>query len=131
MGQCIIMLEHEVLEEDEWHDNGPQDLITVTLCIQITIDKMQLCSLFVAYACPYHNPTMGRSVHNVDISKQSATQQSAICPVQLKPGFIREEHLPTEVGYDAKLQSGQDPGEDNEHADELPRDCLTVCAEIL
>jgi hypothetical protein len=32
--------------------------------------------------------------------------------------------LPTEVGYNVKLQSGQDPGEDNEHADELPWDCF-------
>ena len=41
------------------------------LCIQIAIDKIQLCSLSVAYACPYHNPnaTTGHSVHNVDISK--------------------------------------------------------------
>jgi hypothetical protein len=56
---------------DEWHDNGPQDLVTISLCIQIAIDKMQLCPLSVAYACPYHNPTttMGLSVHNVDISK--------------------------------------------------------------
>jgi hypothetical protein len=36
------------------------------------------------------------------------------------PVGIKEEHLPTEVGYDAKLQSGQDPGEDDEHTDELP-----------
>jgi hypothetical protein len=43
----------------------------VFLCIQIAIDQMQLCSLSVAYACPYHNltTTMGHSVHNVDISK--------------------------------------------------------------
>ncbi len=32
------------------------------------------------------------------------------------------EHLPTEVGYDDKLQSGWDPDEDDEHADELPWD---------
>jgi hypothetical protein len=64
-------LKHEVMVVDEWHNNGPQDLVTVFLCIQIAIDKMQLCSLFVTYACPYHNPiaTMGHSVHNVDISK--------------------------------------------------------------
>jgi hypothetical protein len=50
------------------------DLVTVSLCIQITIDKMQLCSLSLVYACPYHNPsaTMGRSVHNDDISKPLA-----------------------------------------------------------
>ena len=51
--------------------NGPQDLVTVFLCIEIAIDKMQLCSLSVVYACQYHNPTatMRHSVHNGDISK--------------------------------------------------------------
>ena len=48
-----------------------QYLVMLFLCIQIAIDKLQLCSLSVAYACPYHNhtATMGHSVHNVDISK--------------------------------------------------------------
>jgi hypothetical protein len=40
-----------VMAADEWHDNGPQDLITVSLCIQIAIEKMQLCSLSLTYAC--------------------------------------------------------------------------------
>ena len=53
---------------DEWHDNGPQDLITVCLCIQIAIKKMQLCLLFIAYAIA----TVGHSFHNVDISKPLA-----------------------------------------------------------
>jgi hypothetical protein len=46
-----------------------QDLVTLSLVIQIAIDKMQLCLFSVAYACPYHNliATMGHSVH-VDIS---------------------------------------------------------------
>ncbi len=35
MGPCIIMLPHEVMVVDEWHNNGPQDLITVSLCIQM------------------------------------------------------------------------------------------------
>jgi hypothetical protein len=62
---------------DEWHDYGPQDLITVSLCIQFAINKMQLCLLSVVYACQYHNPiaTMGHSIHNVDISKPLATQR--------------------------------------------------------
>ena len=65
------MLKDEVMAGDEWHDNGPQDIVTVSLYIKIAIDKMQLCSLSVAYACPYYNPTatMEDSVHNVDISK--------------------------------------------------------------
>ena len=39
MGQCIVMLKHEVMAEDEWQDNGPQDLVMVSLCIQIAIVK--------------------------------------------------------------------------------------------
>ena len=27
------MLKHEVMVADEWHTNGPQDLVTVSLCI--------------------------------------------------------------------------------------------------
>jgi hypothetical protein len=43
------------------------------------------------------------------------------------PVAIEGEHVPTEVCYDgqvttAKLRSGQGPGEDEENADELPRD---------
>ena len=66
-----MALKHEMMAPDEWHDNGPQDLITVSLCIQIAIDKMQLCSSSEAYACPYHNltATVGHSVHNFAIIK--------------------------------------------------------------
>ena len=49
---CIIMLKHEVKVADEWQDNGPQDLVTVFRCIQIAIDKMQLCLLSIVYAGP-------------------------------------------------------------------------------
>ncbi len=45
MGPCIIMLQHEVMVVDEWHNNGPQDLVTVSLCIQNAINKMHLCSV--------------------------------------------------------------------------------------
>ena len=70
MGPLIIMLKHKVMAVGEWHDNGHQDLVTESVSIQIAINKMPLCSLSIAYACPYHNPTatMGHSVHNVDIS---------------------------------------------------------------
>ena len=106
MGPCIIMLKHEVMAADEWHDNESQDLFTVSLCNQIAIDKMQFCLLFVAYTCPYHNPTatMGHSVHNIDICKPFAhTTPSAICPVQLKLGFIREEHTSPACQWPSKV----------------------------
>ncbi len=96
MGLCIIMLQHEVMVMDERHNNGPQDLITVSLCIQNAINKMHLCSLST-YAFPYHNPTgtMGHSIHKVDIGKllshTTPYMLSTICPVQWKPGLICEE----------------------------------------
>ena len=51
-----VSVGHRYLKNN-WPHNGPQDLVMVFLCIQIAIDQIQLCSLFVAYACPYHNPT--------------------------------------------------------------------------
>ncbi len=98
MGPCIIVLQHEVMVVDEWHNNGPQDLITVSLCIQTAINKMHLCSLSITYACPYHKPTatIGHSIHNIDISKplthRTPYTLSAIYPVQWKPGFIHDEN---------------------------------------
>jgi hypothetical protein len=48
------------------------------------------------------------------------------------PLAIEGEHLPTEVGYDAELQSGQDLGEDDDHADEFHlRRLLIVCAKVI
>ncbi len=93
------MLQHEVMVVDEWHVSGPQELVTVSVCIQIAINKMHLCLLSVAYAYPYHNPTttMGHSIHVIVISKPLAHTTphmlSAICPVQWKLGFIREEKM--------------------------------------
>ncbi len=92
------MLQHEVMVVDEWHNNGLQDLVTVSLCIQNSINKIHLCSLSITYACPYQNPTatMGHLIHNVDIRKPlthtTPYTLSAICPVQWKPAFIREEN---------------------------------------
>ncbi len=48
------MLQHEVMVVDELHNNGPQDLVTLSLCIQNAINKMHPCSLSITYACPYH-----------------------------------------------------------------------------
>ncbi len=68
----------------------------------LRISSRYLCafkmpSMFITYACPYHNPTatMGHSIRNVDISKPltytTPYTLSAICPVQWKLEFIREE----------------------------------------
>ncbi len=56
MGLGIIMLQHEVMVLDEWHNNGPRDLVTVSLCFQNAINKIHMCLLSIKYACPYHNP---------------------------------------------------------------------------
>ena len=89
MGLCIIMLKHEVMAVDEWHDNGPQDLVMVSLCIQIAIDKMQLCSWSIAYACPYHITTTGNSVHNIDISKPLTHMTPVVRPVEHTAKFSK------------------------------------------
>ncbi len=57
-------------------------------------------SMSITYGCPYHNPTMGHSIHNVDIIKplthMTPYTLTAICPVQWNPGFIREENTSPE-----------------------------------
>ncbi len=102
---------------------------------------MHLCLLSITYACPYHNPTatMGHSIHNVDISEplthMTPYTLSAICPVQWKPGFIREENTsptcqtpsnvsicPLKSVMTANYSQVETPDEDDEHADELPWD---------
>ncbi len=57
MGPCIIMLQHEVMVVDEWHNNGLQDLVLVSLCIQNAINKLHLRLLSITYAYPYHKAT--------------------------------------------------------------------------
>ena len=129
MRPCIITLQHEVMVVDEWFNNAPHRLRTLFLCSQNGINKMHMCTLSVTYTCLYHNPTAtttGHSIINVDISKlhthMTPYKLSAICPVWWKtspkvPDVIECKHLPTQAGYDDKLQSGRDP---DEHADELP-----------
>lgn len=63
-------LKHEVMVVDEWHDNRPQDLVTVSLCIENSNNQMQLCSLSMTNASPYHSsPVAMGHFHNLDISK--------------------------------------------------------------
>ncbi len=138
MGLYIIMLQHEMMVVDEWHNIGPQDLVTVSLCIQNAINKMHMCSLSITHACLFHNPTapMGHSIHNVDIS--SPTQRHTRC----LPSALYSENRDSSVkrtlfqsarrhrmlafAHSSRLRrrrsSGRDPDEEDEHANELPWD---------
>ncbi len=63
MGPCIIMLQHEVMVVDEWYNNGPQDLNTVSLCIQ---NDHHLCIL-----CAFKMTTIEQAnIHNIRLPIQ-------------------------------------------------------------
>jgi hypothetical protein len=56
---------------------------------------MQLCSLSIAYAFPYHNPTTTMDHCSKHWHQQTSHPHNTIhtiCPIEFKPGFILEEH---------------------------------------
>lgn len=102
-----------------WHDNGPHDLITVSLCISVAINKMYLCLWLMAYVCLYCNPSaiIGHCVYNVDISKRlthimpntrSALWYSVNWDLSVRrtrvwrTSTVQHQHLPTKVCYNHK-----------------------------
>ncbi len=134
-GRALSCMQHEVMVVDEWHNNGPQYLVKVYLCIQNAINKMHLCSLSITFACPYHGPLDPRHWHQQTAHPHDATHAVCHLPCTVKTGIhpwrehlskvldgVEGEHLPTQVGCDDELQSGRDPDEDDEHADELSWD---------
>ena len=89
------------------------------LCIQIAIDKMQLCWLSVAYACPYHNPsaTMEHSV--LPSAQYSWNWDSSVKSTLLQRAT---GHQRWAFAHWQRTAVSSNPGEDGEHADELPWD---------
>jgi poly(3-hydroxyalkanoate) synthetase len=91
----------------KWHGNGPQEFVTVSLCIQIVIDKMQLCSSSVAYGCPHpnHTTTMGHSVHNIDIIKPLAhtTACTLSAVVRLVEHTVKFSKTTLEAAYSREI----------------------------
>ncbi len=73
-GLCIIMLQHEVMVIDEWHKNGPKDLVTVSLCIQNAINKMYLCLLSITPPPPWATQSTTLTSAN-----RSPTQRNTRC----------------------------------------------------
>ena len=54
------MLKHEAMAADEWHDNGPQNLVTVSLCIEIGLDKNA-----IVFEVPAH--TISTHIHTATL----------------------------------------------------------------
>jgi hypothetical protein len=80
------MLKHEVMAADEWHDNMPQDLINVSQCIQIVFVVRSLC-LPIPWPQRYHGALCSQRWH-----QQTVAHTTPSAWVQLKPGFVHEEH---------------------------------------
>ena len=70
------MLKHEVIVVvvDEWQKNGVQDLVTVSLCIQIAIDKMQNLLLMPAHTITLP-PPWGTYFTKLTSANRSPTQR--------------------------------------------------------
>ncbi len=66
-------LQHEAMALDEWHKNGPQDLITVFLCIQNAINKMHQTPSNVSI-CPLKSVTM-TNCSQVEILMRTTSMQ--------------------------------------------------------
>ncbi len=109
-----------------WRMNGTtmgHRFLSRYLCIKIAINKMNLCSLSVAYGCPYYNPPppWGTLFTTLVLANCSPTRLPSSVKTGIHPwrehfskvtDTIKGERLPTQVSYDNELQ-------------------LTVCAEIL
>ncbi len=131
MGLWIIMLQHEVMVMDEWHNNGPQELITVSLCIQNAINKMHLCTItppppWATRSTTLTSANRSPTQRHTRCLPSACTVKTGIHPriehLSKVPDAIECEHWPTQVGYDDELQSGRDPDEDDKHTDDLPWD---------
>lgn len=99
----------------------------------------QQCLLSRAYIWLYNNSAVNISAHCFDFLHTAHPHSfihSAFCQVSWKlefiwteyfskvPNTIKGEYVPTQLGHNDKVQSGQDPVEDDKHTGELPWDTL-------
>ncbi|XP_076601135.1 uncharacterized protein LOC143329214 [Chaetodon auriga] len=84
-----------------WRRNVPQVVFVLTGVILLI--RRDLSNYFDEYNAIPTDRTNGQGEHLSNV-----------------PDAMACEHLPTQDGYDDKLQPGQDPDEDDEHTDELP-----------
>jgi hypothetical protein len=86
MGPCIIMLKHKVMVW-KWALGSRHGLTVHSNFHWYNAIVFVVCSLCLPIPEPHHH-------HGALCSQrcQTAHPHNAICPVQLKLGFIREEH---------------------------------------
>ncbi|KAI9543561.1 hypothetical protein NQZ68_008608 [Dissostichus eleginoides] len=85
MGPCIIMLQHEVMVEDERHNNGPQDLLTLSLCLRVSDD---LAGEDARCGGPGLLSLSLHAVGSIQVMSDSTTPQTAFVPTTLSPGDL-------------------------------------------
>lgn len=97
-GLCFIMLQHEVLVADEWHDNRPQDCHSISVRLN----------------CGQWNATCLLTYRHLGTMKWDSPATRILL---WSPRCYQSSAF-----ANSELQTGRDPGEDDEHADEFPWD---------
>ncbi len=68
-GPCIIMLQHKVMVVDEWHNKGPQDLVT---------ERESVCVCVCVCLCVYTYSHLHRTAFFVYLGKGEVLINTAL-----------------------------------------------------
>ncbi|KAE8279585.1 hypothetical protein D5F01_LYC21708 [Larimichthys crocea] len=99
--------------EDRWGSGSSErsrERFISTVLSDTSSNNLSLCAAFITHTTPHTLSDLNSENQDSPV-KRTPLQRAIEC-----------EHLPTQVGYDDKLESGRDPNEDDEHAGELPSD---------